>query len=294
LATDLDLDDVVGKRIIATRLVSSVTVREENAIAALEVMSRFAADPRWLVYLPPTMAPTATTGRPGLLEHPDEAFAAYARDGVAQVVCEEKHMGSRAVVVVRRDRAVAERRLAVAGAAAGAVLTRTGRPFLTAPGDEDALLPKVRAGLTAAWVWEALASDWVILDCELLPWSAKAGELLRCQYAAVGAASTATLDAEAAVLTATAGRGVDVSPQAAAHADRLAMVAGFVDAYRRYCLPVGGIDDLRFAPFQILAAEGSVHALTGLAPRPARPARLLRPGQGERRPDREWAGPRAG
>ena len=93
--TDLDLDDVMGKRIIATRLSSTVTIREENAIAALEVMSRFAADPRWLVYLPPTMAPTATTTLEGLLEHPAEAFAAFRRDGVTRVVCEEKHMISR-------------------------------------------------------------------------------------------------------------------------------------------------------------------------------------------------------
>ncbi len=43
----LDLQDVLGKRIISTRLHRNVTIREENARAALEVMSRFAADPRW-------------------------------------------------------------------------------------------------------------------------------------------------------------------------------------------------------------------------------------------------------
>jgi protein phosphatase len=43
---------------VQTRLARTVTVREENAAAALEIMSRFATDPRWLVYLPPTMAPT--------------------------------------------------------------------------------------------------------------------------------------------------------------------------------------------------------------------------------------------
>ena len=57
----LDVDDVAGKRIVSTRLARKVTVREENAAGALEVMSRFAIDPRWLVYLPPTMAPTATS-----------------------------------------------------------------------------------------------------------------------------------------------------------------------------------------------------------------------------------------
>jgi protein phosphatase len=239
--TDLDITDVLGKKIIATRLTGhTVTIREENAVAALEVMSRFAADPRWLVYLPPTMAPTATTARAGLLEHPDEAFAGYRGDGVTQVVCEEKHMGSRAVVVLCRNEAVAAARFAVT----------------------EALLAKVRAGFAAAGLWDELASDWVVLDCELLPWSAKAGELLRRQYAPVGAAATATLAAETAVLAAAVSRGIDVGEQATVHRERMTMAERYVDAYRRYCWSVDGIDDLRLAPFQVLAAEGTVHALT--------------------------------
>ena len=54
----LDLADVQGKRIVSTRLRGNVTVCAENAAAVLEVMSRFAIDPKWLAYLPPTMAPT--------------------------------------------------------------------------------------------------------------------------------------------------------------------------------------------------------------------------------------------
>ena len=34
---------------------------EENAAAALEVMSRFALAPQWLAYLPPTMSPSETS-----------------------------------------------------------------------------------------------------------------------------------------------------------------------------------------------------------------------------------------
>ena len=104
----LDAEDVLGKRIVPTRLRGNVTIREENAAAALEVMSRFAADPRWLIYLPPTMSPCETSGEPGLLEHPAEAFAYYRSQGAPQVVCEEKHMGSRAVVVACRDEAAAQ------------------------------------------------------------------------------------------------------------------------------------------------------------------------------------------
>ena len=262
--TDLDLDDVVGKRIVTTGLVQTVTIREENAIAALEVMSRFAADPRWLIYLPPTMAPTGTTRLEGLLEHPAEAFASFRRDGVSRVVCQEKHMGSRAVVVVCRDAGVAERRFGVSDTEeAGRIVTRTGRPFFTEADHERAVLDKVRAAVTTAGLWDELSTDWLVLDAELLPWSAKAEELLRRQYASVGAAATATLVAEADVLQAAAARDAAVDPLLARTVERRDMAGRFVDAYRRYCWPVRSVDDLRLAPFQVLAGEGKVHALSG-------------------------------
>src|SRR5437660_8300159 len=99
----LDIDDVIGKRIVTTRLHHNVTIREENALAALEVMSRFAANPKWLIYLPPTMSPTGTSNEAGLLEHPAEAFAYFRHEGIPKLICEEKHMGSRAVVIACRD-----------------------------------------------------------------------------------------------------------------------------------------------------------------------------------------------
>jgi protein phosphatase len=259
---ELDLDDVIGKRIVETRLNGTVTIREENAAAALEVMSRFAIDPRWLVYLPPTMAPPATSDRPDALEHPDEAFAAFRRDDVAHVVCEEKHMGSRAVVVVCRDAATAAARFGVDGGSTGAIFTRTGRAFFTDATREAGLLDRVRAAVTAIGLWDELASDWLVLDCELLPWSAKAEDLLRTQYAAVGAAAGATLRAEHAVLTAVAGRIEEAAALAARAGERLAMAERFVAAYRRYCWPVDGLDGVVLAPFQVLAAEGVVHAMT--------------------------------
>ncbi|MGH9075687.1 MAG: polynucleotide kinase-phosphatase, partial [Acidimicrobiales bacterium] len=100
-----------------------------------------------------------------------------------------------------------------------------------------------------------------VLDCELLPWSAKAEGLLRRQYAPVGVAATSTLASEVAVLEAAKVRGVDVGERLARRRERQAMSAGFVEAYRRYCWPVDSADDLRLAPFQVLAGEGCVHAL---------------------------------
>jgi protein phosphatase len=260
-ANDLDLEDVVGKRIIETRLARTVTIREENAVAALEVMTRFAVDPRWLAYLPPTMSPTTTSHREGLLEHPEEAFSAYRTGGVEAVVCEEKHMGSRAVAVVCRDPAAASTRFGIESEAGGTIFTRTGRPFFADDATESAFLEKVRSGISRAGLWDELGTDWVILDCELLPWSVKAEDLLRRQYASVGAAATKALSEEQIAIEAAVARGVDAANLAQESNERLGMVEGFVAAYRRYCWPVSGLDDLKLAPFQILAGEGEVHAL---------------------------------
>jgi protein phosphatase len=78
----LDLEDVSGKRLIETRLHRTVTIRDENATAALEVMSRFAANPKWLIYLPPTMSPSETSQKDPYLEYPTEALEFYRRAGV--------------------------------------------------------------------------------------------------------------------------------------------------------------------------------------------------------------------
>ena len=49
------------------------------------------------------MSPCATATAEGYLEHPAEAFAYFAEHGVERVVCEQKHMGSRALVIVGRS-----------------------------------------------------------------------------------------------------------------------------------------------------------------------------------------------
>jgi protein phosphatase len=254
----LDLEDVTGKRIVETRLRGRVTVREENAAAALEVMSRFAANPKWLLYLPPTMSPSETTKETGLLEHPAEAFAYYRHEGVARVVCQEKHMGSRAVAVVCRDEDAARRRFGVVGEGVGIVYTRTGRRFFADTALEAELLERLRAAVGAAGIWDELATDWVALDAELLPWSAKAQELLRSQYAAVGAAARAAFAEAVPALEAAAERGA-AGPLLERFRARQALAGQYVDAYRRYCWEVSSVADLKLAPFHLLASEGKVH-----------------------------------
>ncbi|MEU4033769.1 polynucleotide kinase-phosphatase [Streptomyces collinus] len=251
----LDLADVYGRRAVETRHAGRVAVREENAAAALEVMSRFAVDPRLLPYLPPTMAPTATSRVDGYLEHPAEAFAQYAADGVPRVVCEEKHMGSRAVALVCRDTDAARARFGVDGPG-GALYTRTGRPFFDDEKVTEEILGRLRSAVGDAGLWEELNTDWLLLDAELMPWSLKASGLLRSQYAAVGAASGAVFPDALAALEAAAARGTDVGGLLERQRGRAADAAAFTDAYRRYCWTTDGLEGVRLAPFQLLAVQG--------------------------------------
>jgi polynucleotide kinase-phosphatase len=255
----LDLDDIYGKRIVSTRLHRTVTIREENSIAALEVMSRFATDPKWLIYLPPTMSPSETTREQGLLEHPAEAFAYYRQQGIARVICEEKHMGSRAVVVVCRDGDAARRRFGVVEDAAGICYTRTGRRFFDDLAMEREFIAAIQTAIGAANLWEEFETDWFCLDCELMPWSAKAQELLRQQYAAVGAAARASLTDVVTALEHAQTNVAEVDALLARHRERASAVEKYVDAYRRYCWPVRSLADLKLAPFHLLASEGRVH-----------------------------------
>ncbi|MCP3142669.1 polynucleotide kinase-phosphatase [Pyxidicoccus xibeiensis] len=255
----LDIEDVLGKRIVNTRLIQSVTVREENATAALEAMSRFALHPKWLVYLPPTMSPPATRREAGLLEHPAEAFGYYRHEGVVKVICEEKHMGSRAVVVVCRDAEVARRRFGVTGGEVGACYTRTGRRFFNDVSLEAAFLARLQTAFERSGFWEEHGTDWACLDCELMPWSLKAQELVKEQYAAVGSAARASLAEALAGLEQAGGRGVELGDLALRFEDKVHSVDRYVAAYRRYCWPVQSLEGVRLAPFHLLATEGAVH-----------------------------------
>ncbi len=253
-----DIEDLIGKQLIHTRLLNGVTIREENAAAALETMSRFSIHPKWLIYLPPTMSPSETSTLPEYLEHPAGAFSYYRKNGIKQVICEEKHMGSRAVVIVCKDSEVVSRRFGIDEDSIGTCYTRTGRAFFADKSTEQAFLGMVHAALTARNFWEEMETDWVCLDCELMPWNAKAQALLQKQYAATGAAAVNAMGETVAALTA----GSD-NPAIAAllkkYEERAEMCHQFTTAYRQYCWEVKSLADYQLAPFHLLATEGKTY-----------------------------------
>jgi protein phosphatase len=255
----LDIADVLGKRIIHTAIQPRISIREENAVTALEVMSRFAANPKWLIYLPPTMSPVATSNRVEYLEYPTEAFAYYREQGIDEVICEEKHMGSRAIVVICQNETVARKRFGITTGEIGICYTRTGRKFFDDSQLEAEFLTKIDLALTNSDFWSKFATDWVCLDCELMPWSAKARDLLRQQYAAVGVAAKVALNDATNLLSQAAARGIDVGIQLEHYQQRQQMADDYIQAYRRYCWSVDSLADLKLAPFHILATEKAVH-----------------------------------
>ena len=258
--TMLDIEDVSGKRTITTTLMGHVRIEPENAAAALEVISRFAVDPRWLIYLPPTMSPSETSTREGLLEHPEDAFTYFQRAGVQAVVAEEKHMGSRAVLVAARDEAAARRRFGTGDGRIGRIYTRTGRPFFQHDALERALLERLVAACSAAGLWEKIDTDWICLDAELMPWSAKAQALIAKQYEPVGIAAVAGTRAAADIARTAVGRGLDTTGLLERLTVRSRNAECYARAYTPYVWPVAGVDDLKLAPFHLLASEGGVHA----------------------------------
>src|SRR5207247_2303505 len=118
-----------------------------------------------------------------------------------------------------------------------------GRRFFNDPDLERHFLDRVRAAMTAADFWASLNSTWACLDCELMPWSAKAQELLRAQYAAVGAAGRASLPRAVSVLEQAVARlnnddKEQLEQVKEEYRRREENISKFVAAYRQYCWSV--------------------------------------------------------
>ena len=268
----LTVGDFQGKMHLNTELIPSINVEENNAAAALEIMSRYSADPHWLIYLPPTMSPCETSRIDDYLEHPLEAFEYYRKNGIKNVVCEKKHMGSRAVIVLCHTPETAGKRFGINDGTCGIIYTRTGRRFFDNTETEKELLKRLDKVLTDNNFWNDFNTDWVCLDTELMPWSEKAQGLIKTQYAPVGNAGINSLNTAvkllekacsrenitAEVSSLTSGQNTNLNNVLEKFRFRKDAIEKYISAYREYCWTVNNIDDFKIAPFHILAVEGKV------------------------------------
>lgn len=250
----LDIEHFTGKRAITTTVQGTVSVPEPNAQAALEAMSRFGIDPHFLVYLPPTMAPADACKSGNELEHPREALYYYRDEGIAKVICEEKHAGTRAVLVVCKDENTAMRRFGASWGDVGAIYTRSGRPFFEDKAVERETLTRLRAALDRADVWKTLETSWVCLDAEIVPASVRITAPKRAQHAETATAARASLSAAIEALQLAVERMEGCEELLMRSAQRRECIDAYVNAGK-----TRAADGFRIAPFHLLATEGRVH-----------------------------------
>jgi protein phosphatase len=261
------IEKLIGKQFITTEIEGEIKIPAERMAAALELVGRFSVNTGWLIYLPPTMSPCETSSLEDYLEYPTEALDYYASKGISKVICQTKHMGSRAVVVLTKEPRVAVRRFKVTDGSRGAVYTRAGRSFFNDQKLESGLLERLSTALSATGFWDRFQTDWTVLDCELLPWSAKAQSLIASHYGSVGWSGLDGLLAAKEVLS-LAGERADLPSETRDQLrdmsqrmeQRRSCIQKYVEALGRYCWPVDGLEGIRLAPFQILAVEGRVLA----------------------------------
>lgn len=254
----LNVEDYLQKFFVNTRL-RKVTIRSENAPAALETMTRYALHPKWLIYLPATMSPCETSSNPSYLEHPIEGFDYYANNNIKKVICQEKHMGSRSIVILCKDKKTVLERFGLDENRLGVCYTRSGRNFFEDQKLEQDFFERLNKAFTASKFWETHNTNWVCLDCELMPWSIKAQSLLKKQYAAVATASRIATPHVINSLKQVQKRGIEVQQEIDKYQNRQELLDSYTEVYRRYCWPVKSTNDLKLAPFHILATENNTH-----------------------------------
>lgn len=265
-----ETQELLKRKRLETSLGITIIRDEERALSALEIMGRFAINPNWLIYLPPTMSPCETSPFPDYLEHPLEAFNYYKKNSVEKVICEEKHMGSRAIVIVCRDEKAAKKHFAALDNQLGIIYTRTGRPFFTSVQAhiQAELLERIASSLSRTNFWQDHDTDWVCLDCELLPWSFKAQTLISSQYAPYGIAGANGVDKSLKLLEKFRARfeGTLLSIEDASSLKNLQLhleqkqksLNNYNKVWQSYCGDVCSVKDIKLAPFHILATNKKV------------------------------------
>ena len=254
-----------GRRVVETRHLGRVAVREENAAAALEVMSRFAVDPRLLPYLPPTMAPDGHLARRGLPGTPGGGLRAVPRRTASPGSCARRSTWARGRSPwCAGTRTSARERFGVRRARPAPLYTRTGRPFFDdARGHRGDPRPAAHGGRRGRPVGRA--------GHGLAAAGRRADALVAEGVRAAARRSTRPWAPPPArcfpqALSRPAGRGRARrrrgGPAVPHSANAPTDAAAFTDAYRRYCWTTDGLDGVRLAPFQILAVQG--RSLAGL------------------------------
>ena len=249
----LRVGDLSGAVRVHTRSAGWVRVDPERVAPALEVLTRYALPPKWIAWLPPTMAAPPAASEGSHLERPKEALEAMAKLGVTHVVAQRKHMGSRAVAVLGREAGALEASFGTRRE--GFVYTRTGRR-LHMTGVEDAVVGALREGIEKAGLWNVWGAAWVILDCELMPWSAMARGLIDSHYRSVESAGRSVFQALEEATRKGSVSGADMRTIDGLGRERQECIGQFATALD--CYDEAQETPVRIGPFAVVATEREV------------------------------------
>ena len=233
----------------------AIAIQKEKALAAMDTFSHYTLPLEQVLYIPPTMSPTPqTSALKDYLEHPAEAFDYYKKNGVTQMVAEKKHMGSRAVIFIAKDKNITKQLLN--HDALGVITTRTGRAFFE-PELQLEVLAAIHKELLAKNYFEQYETDYVLMDAEILPWNLKAHHLIDTQYANVS--EQALMDRQQLLNKLQATSNINVSNWINEYSDKLKNAARFDAVYKNYCWPTNNVKGIQIAPFHILAHSETTH-----------------------------------
>lgn len=232
-----------------------ITIAKENVLAAMDTFSHTTLPLEQIVYIPPTMSPTPqTSSLDDYLEHPTEAFNYYKKNGVKKMIAEKKHMGSRAVIFIAKNNAVAKKM--INSDSLGYIATRNGRPFFEQV-QQQQMVNKIHEELLAKNYFEQFNTEFVLMDAEILPWNLKAHRLIDQQYETV--AENALMDRHKIIEKLQLTNDIDVTNWLEEYTTKYKNAACFDAVFKNYCWATHELSGIQIAPFHILAHSSSTN-----------------------------------
>jgi polynucleotide kinase-phosphatase len=236
---------------VLTEEFGEVAVPAETVKPAIDAVSHHTIPIEQLIYIPPTMSPTpAPSSLAKYLEHPLEAIQYYRSNGIEKIVAEKKHMGSRGILFLFKDHASAKKYIGTESL--GVIYTRTGRRFFDKEIEEQ-IVRKLNDDLYSHDYFSQHQTDFLLLDAEIMPWNLKAKELISNQYAHV--AENAMMDRAflQGKLAEAAKTNNALAPWLDEYNEKVENAREFAEVFQGYCWDVVGLEDIKIAPFHVLA-----------------------------------------
>jgi protein phosphatase len=247
-------DDAEGIEIASSsELLARMRVSESQRDFAVQAFSKINIDKRWLIFLPWAIASLQTPESGADFERPEDAISYYRDELIEKVVVQEKHMGSRGIVVLCSTHEAARERFGIDSESAGCAYTRNGRRFFNDDDTEAVFLERLRGVLSRSRFWQRFSTNWVLLDGEIMPWSFKASDSSEeSDLAEAGfLALKATVDALGpAQRSAVRRHWLERLEQ------RISGLNSYNAMFKKYRNESHDLRALRFAPFHLLATEG--------------------------------------